>query len=139
MRSTRCAKRFPTEKCFAPRAVLCRRGDWKFPHFWAIAWLNREDYARAGFRMLPFPDAEGKETGLCAVQYSLPLIPLTLAFGLRAAHPLIYSLGAILLTGWLVSAAIRFWRQPTDVAARKLLKTTVMYLPLLLLLMILAF
>jgi protoheme IX farnesyltransferase len=110
---------------------------WQFPHFWSIAWLLREDYSRAGFRMLPFPDADGRATGLCVVQYSLPLIPLVAAFSFFATQKVAYIIFALILTAWMISAGVRFLRLPGDATARKVLRATVAYLPLLLLLMIL--
>lgn len=109
---------------------------WQFPHFWSIAWLLREDYSKAGFRMLPFPGAEGKATGLCIVQYTLPLIPLVAAFAMFESQRLPYLILAVALTAWLVLAGVKFWKHPTDETARKVLRATVTYLPLLLLLMI---
>lgn len=111
---------------------------WQFPHFWAIAWLLREDYSAAGFKMLPFPGADGKSTALCALQYSLPLLPLGIAFGLYLSYYWVFSFAAALLSLWVVYASFGFWRTPDNFAAKKLLRVSVLYLPALLLLMVIS-
>lgn len=109
---------------------------WQFPHFWSIAWLLRDDYEKAGFKMLPFPGADGRATGLCVVVYSLPLFPIVALFALFETQRVVYVIGAVLLTAWFVFAGVRFWNEPSDSNGRKVLRATVVYLPLLLLLMI---
>jgi protoheme IX farnesyltransferase len=112
---------------------------WQFPHFWAIAWLLREDYAAAGFRMLPFPGATGQQAGLCALQFTLPLFPLNafVALGIRDhVAAICYVIGAFILSAWMARASWRFWKDPSDANAKSVIKVSVLYLPLLLLLMI---
>lgn len=109
---------------------------WQFPHFWAIAWILREDYQLVGFRMLPYPSADGRATGLCSIQFSVPLIPLSLLYGAFIEYSIIYWVGATLLSGWVVFAAFQFWSRADDLSAKKLLRVSVLYLPLLLVLMI---
>lgn len=108
---------------------------WQFPHFWAIAWLNRHDYARAGFKMLPFPGAGGRRTGLQCLRYSLALIPVGIGFAAFVSHVAAYVLGAAALGLWLSLASGRFMMSASDGDARKLLHVTILYLPLMLLLM----
>lgn len=109
---------------------------WQFPHFWSIAWLLRDDYLKAGFKMLPFPGADGRATGLCVVLYSLPLFPLAASFAVFETQRIAYVIGAIALTAWFAFAGLRFWNDSSDSNARRVLRATVAYLPLLLLLMI---
>lgn len=109
---------------------------WQFPHFWAIAWLLREDYFAAGFKMLPFPGADGKSTALATLQYSLAAWPLSFAFSVFVLQPVVYVLGAFALNLWITLAAHRFWVSPGDAQAKKVLKASVVYLPLLLLLLV---
>lgn len=111
---------------------------WQFPHFWAIAWLNREDYSRAGFKMLPFPTAGGRRTGLQCLRYSLALVPVAVGFAAFVTHVAAYVLGAFALGLWLSHASARFMKSASDEDARRLLRVTIAYLPLMLLLMVLS-
>jgi heme o synthase len=110
---------------------------WQFPHFLAIAWMYREDYGRAGIRMLPVVEPEGRITGQQIVAYTLMLLPVSLLPFLLGISGRIYFYGAILLgTLFLlssISAAISKSRQQ----ARRLLLASVLYLPLLFGLMVL--
>ncbi len=108
---------------------------WQFPHFLAIAWLYREDYAAGGFLMLPVVDADGSLTSRQIVAYSIALIPLSLLptwLGMAGAW---YFLGALALSSWMLSAGLRIQRERTKPQAKRLLMTSVVYLPALLLLM----
>lgn len=112
---------------------------WQFPHFWAIAWLLRDDYEAAGFRMLPFPGATGQQAGLCALQFTLPLFPLNafVALGTGSATAAIcYIAGSFILNAWMTSASWRFWKDPSDANAKRVIRVSVLYLPLLLMFMI---
>ncbi len=110
---------------------------WQFPHFLAIAWIHREDYRRAGFRMLTAGDTRGRMTGCQAVSYALALIPAGLLPATIGLAGPFYSVGALLLGLVYVVAATRFWRDGTDLGARRLLKTSFLYLPAILLLLLL--
>ena len=121
---------------------------WQFPHFLAIAWIYREDYRRAGFRMLTAADERGRTTGCHAVSYALALVPaglLPATIGLAGPRTLsfaggpvpIYFAGALVLGLGYVMAAAQFWRDPTDLGARRLLRTSFVYLPAILLLLLL--
>jgi protoheme IX farnesyltransferase len=112
---------------------------WQFPHFLAIAWIYREDYRRAGFRMLTARDHRGRMTGGQAVSYALALVPaglLPATIGLAGGR--FYFAGALLLGLLYVSAAARFWRDASDLGARRLLRTSFVYLPAILLLLLLS-
>ncbi len=112
---------------------------WQFPHFLAIAWIHREDYRRAGFRMLTGDDHGGRMTGCQAVSYALTLIPaglLPATIGLAEGG--IYFAGALALGLFYVAAAVRFWRDASDLRARRLLRTSLVYLPAILLLLLLS-
>lgn len=105
---------------------------WQFPHFLAIAWIHREDYARGGHRMLPGVDPEGILTGRQATTYALALIPcglLPTAIGLAGGF---YFLGALIFGGMYLVSAVRFWSDVNDTNARKLLRTSILYLPAIL-------
>jgi len=105
---------------------------WQLPHFLAIAWLYREDYARAGFVMLPVRDPDGIRTGRSAVSHTLGLLPVSLAPFLLGMAGAVYVFGAMLLGGVFIGLAIRFSRELTDRRARQLFFYSILYLPLLL-------
>jgi len=103
---------------------------WTPPHFWALALYRSDDYARAGVPMLPVV-AGKRETRRQILMYSVALWPLTLApWWLGHAGPL-YGVGAAGLSGLLVLAAIRVWRDTGDRAARQLFAYSILYLFLL--------
>jgi protoheme IX farnesyltransferase len=110
---------------------------WQFPHFLAIAWMYREDYARAGVLMLPVVEPEGRLTSRQIVGFTAALLPVSLvpvALGL-SGH--VYLAGAMVLGLLFLAVSIGAARARTNVYARRLLQASVIYLPLLLLLMVL--
>ncbi len=117
---------------------------WQFPHFLSIAWLYREDYARADIRMLPVVEPDGRSTARDIMGYSVALIPATLVPTVMGMAGRIYFAGALLLgLGMLgIAARLAAAKQPASAPqskrfARQLLQATVFYLPLLFALMML--
>ena len=109
---------------------------WQVPHFMAIAWIYREEYAKAGFKMLPVLDPEGKRTGRQAVNHAWALLLVSLwPFVLRIVGP-IYLSGALLLGAGFLWFALQFSRQLNQSRARQLFYASILYLPLLLGLMV---
>ena len=109
---------------------------WQIPHFLAIAWLYREQYEKAGFVMLPSVDADGSRTGRQAVSHTLGLLTVSLLpFALRLAGPA-YLLGALILGLLFLGCAILFSLQLSRTRARQLFLASVLYLPLLLVVMV---
>src|SRR5215471_9773376 len=105
---------------------------WQLPHFLAIAWVYRNDYARAGFKMLPVVDPAGHRTGRQAVWHTLGLLPVSLCpFLFHLAGP-IYLAGALVLGMTFLWFAIQFSRHLTVPRARQLFLVSIAYLPLLL-------
>jgi len=113
---------------------------WQFPHFMAIAWLYREQYRRAGLKMLTVVDPTGLRAGAQAALAALALLPVSLIPVLTpmAGNVYIYFAGAMLLGVWQVACAFWFFATLSDTSARRLLRTTLVYLPGLLILMTLA-
>lgn len=110
---------------------------WQFPHFLAIAWIHRDDYRRAGVHMLPHHDPCGILTARQSAWHALVLIPASLlptAIGL--AGP-VYFAGALLLGAWYLLSAVQFWRNVSDATARRMLRVSFLYLPVVLLLLVL--
>lgn len=111
---------------------------WQLPHFLALAWLCRDDYRRAGLRMLSVADDGGQETFRYAALYALALIPVSLApVPLGLAGPL-YFAGALLLSGWFTWAAAAAALRTSRQAANRLFGVSLVYLPALLSLMVLS-
>ncbi|MEL6907550.1 MAG: heme o synthase [Planctomycetota bacterium] len=104
---------------------------WQFPHFMAIAWMYREDYARAGHRMVASePNSEGM-AGRYALLYSLSIVPVTLMPALSGMAGAAYVIGALLLGVFYIVPSIRFAREENLANARKLLLVSIIYLPAL--------
>src|SRR5712671_5511426 len=110
---------------------------WQLPHFLAIAWMYREEYARAGFKMLPIIDPQGHRTGRQAVSHTLGLLPVSLAPFLFHLTGPVYLAGALVLGSVFLWFAIQFSRHLTVPRARQLFYASILYLPLLLALMVL--
>jgi len=112
---------------------------WQFPHFMAIAWLYREDYARAGIRMLPVVQPDGWSTVVEALFYAVVMIPVSLLPWRLGMAGTVYAIPASLLGLFYLAYTIRFTRilrttseTESRMVARDLLKVSVIYLPLLL-------
>lgn len=110
---------------------------WQLPHFLAIAWMYREEYAKAGFKMLPIIDPEGQRTGRQAVSHTLGLLPVSLCPFLFHVTGAIYFFGALVLGLVFLWYAIQFARYMTIPRARQLFFVSILYLPLLLVMMVL--
>jgi len=106
---------------------------WQFPHFLAIAWLYREDYARANLRMLPSGSPQGLLTGIAAVIYALVLLPVSLMPAQLVLAGDVYFWIALALGVVYLWSAVRFLIQQNNERARLLLFTSLIYLPVLLL------
>jgi len=105
---------------------------WQLPHFLAIAWMYREDYARAGFAMVAVSDPDGSRTSSRAFWHTLGLLPVSLfPFALRLAGPW------YLAGGLFIASAVQFRREVCHARARRLFYVSILYLPLLLGLMVL--
>ncbi|HVU65427.1 MAG TPA: protoheme IX farnesyltransferase [Phycisphaerales bacterium] len=115
---------------------------WQIPHFLAIAWMYRDDYAKGGYRMLPISDPDGHCTASTILLWAILLIPATLAPALVLRSPLGSTLGwttvAVALgTGTVyVWLAARLWRSRSLKDARRVFFASIMHLPLLLMVMV---
>jgi heme o synthase len=110
---------------------------WQLPHFMAIAWIYREDYARAGFKMLPIVDPEGRQTAAQATCHAFGLIPVSLFPSLLQVTGVVYFVGALILGAGFLFFAIQFSRALTAERAKRLFLASIVYLPLLLGLLVL--
>ncbi len=109
---------------------------WQLPHFLAIAWIYREDYARAGFPMLPVIEPDGRSTGRQATLYCAALLPVSLAPTLIGMTGTGYFVAALILTLLFLGLTLRFARTRTIPDARRLFFGSIIYLPVLWILMI---
>lgn len=110
---------------------------WQFPHFLSIAWMYREDYARAGFKMLPVIDPEGKRVTRQIVAFNLILIPLSALTTWTGLTGTVYLVVALTLGIFYLRSGAALALQPTTANARRLLLASVLYLPALMLAMVL--
>jgi protoheme IX farnesyltransferase len=109
---------------------------WQMPHFLAIAWMYREDYKRAGFPLLPIVEPDGGSTGRQAVIYAAALLPLSLAPTAAAMTGNLYLAGAAVMSLAFLALAGRFAWLRTTKDARRLFFGSILYLPLLWILMV---
>jgi protoheme IX farnesyltransferase len=110
---------------------------WQVPHFLAIAWIYREDYARAGLKMLPVLDERGSITGRQMVSYALALIPISLLPAFWGFAGPFYLVGAVVLGAGFVGSCLGFVRTHSQTEARRVLRSSLLYLPALMVLLLL--
>jgi protoheme IX farnesyltransferase len=109
---------------------------WQMPHFLAIAWMYREDYKRAGFPLLPIVEPDGGSTGRQSVIYAAALLPISLAPTAAGMTGNVYLAGAAVMGIGFLALAARFAWLRTTVDARHLFFGSILYLPLLWILMV---
>jgi len=109
---------------------------WQLPHFLAIAWMFRDDYGRAGFPLLPVVEPDGRSTGRQALLYAAALIPLSLVPTLMGLTGEVYFAAALVLGLAFLALTVRFARSRTVRDARRLFFSSIIYLPLIWILMI---
>jgi protoheme IX farnesyltransferase len=110
---------------------------WQFPHFMAIAWMYREDYNRAGYRVLPRGELGASFTASQAMVPLLVLVPLSLTPVLLGQAGLAYLAAALVLGAGFIYRADRLAVQRTNAMARRLLFASIIYLPLIFILLVL--
>ena len=110
---------------------------WQFPHFLAIAWMYRDQYAKAGILMLPVVEPSGRITGRQIVLFTLMLVPVSFAPFFLGFAGIIYLIAAAILGSVFLWSSISAARSKTNESARRLLYASVIYLPLLFLILVL--
>lgn len=110
---------------------------WQLPHFFAIAWMYREDYARAGFQMVSSDDETGARSASQSVLFCIVLLLVSGIPAFLGVVSSIYLAVELVLNGLFIFAAMRFLRTQAAADARKLFLTSIVYLPLLLLALVL--
>ena len=105
---------------------------WQFPHFWAIAWIGHEDYEKAGMKMLPGNGKVGYFTAAQCVLYSAILIPLSALPMVAGIGGWISVVGLLLAGSWLLYNSALFFKDNSDLNARKVMFASFVYLPVVL-------
>jgi protoheme IX farnesyltransferase len=109
---------------------------WQLPHFMAISWLYREDYARGGFVMTSTIDAQGRSVARQAILYTLALLPVSFAPAFLGMNGVVYLIGAVLAGGALLAATIRFFFERDTKNARSVFMISNLYLLTVMLLLV---
>jgi protoheme IX farnesyltransferase len=109
---------------------------WQVPHFLSLAWLYRADYERGGFRMMPSIDRDGNLTGRLAVLYAAALLPITAALSWTGLSGTVFLVSSQLLGVGFALVGWAFLRLRSQTAARRLFLASIVYLPLLMVLMV---
>jgi len=105
---------------------------WQLPHFFAIAWMYRDDYSRAGFRMISSDDRSGERSASQSVFFCILLLVIAGLPAFLGIVTLLYLAIELALSGLFIAVAMRFLKERTAGAARLLFVTSIVYLPLLL-------
>lgn len=109
---------------------------WQFPHFLAIAWMYREDYARAGIMMLPVVEPDGMSTRRQIILYASTLIPVSVFPVLLGMSGKVYLIGALILGVWFLYTGVRVAFDLSNTRARHVLVASIVYLPAIYMLMV---
>lgn len=107
--------------------LLC----WQMPHFLALAWMYRKDYGRGGFAMLPAVDRSGAATAGLSVGFCACTVGLSLALASEPELGAAYMVAASISGALFLHPAVRFWTTRSNTDARRLLKASVLYIPVL--------
>jgi heme o synthase len=109
---------------------------WQMPHFYALAWIYREDYRRAGFRMLTVVDGTGARAARHTMMFTAALIPISVLPTLLGVAGDIYLVGAVVLGLGFLALTTSMLRKPNERIAWRIFTGSIIYLPILLLLMV---
>lgn len=109
---------------------------WQHPHFYSIAWLYRDDYRQAGFKMLSVVDPTGRRVFRQAILFSLVLIPVSMSLTWLDITGSFYMFGAVVAGAGMLASSVMLWNSRTALSARRVLLASVFYLPALLVLIV---
>jgi len=109
---------------------------WQLPHFFAIAWIYKDEYARAGFKMLPAVDPDGSRTAQQSISHTIGLLLVSLYPFVMHLAGMGYLVAAVLLGAFYLWRAIQFGRRLDIASARGLFLASIIYLPLLLVILV---
>ena len=106
---------------------------WQFPHFWAIAWIAHSDYAKAGFKLLPSNEGPTKYSAIQAIIYSLLLLPVGVLPYFTGMSGIVSLVVVLIANLFMVGQCVRLYREMTVKAARRVMFSSYIYLPVVLL------
>lgn len=109
---------------------------WQLPHFFAIGWRHREDYAKAGVVILPVVDPTGRSTARQTLLWTAVLLPISLLPSLVGTAGFVYAFGAFAMTLLFLSTSLKFAREVSDGRARSLFLASIAWLPAVLALLV---
>lgn len=109
---------------------------WQHPHFFAIAWMYRDDFERGGLKMLPVVKPDGKIMFVQVMSFSLILIPVSMLLTVIGLSGWIYTVGALFLGLAMLAGSAAFTLQQTHASAKRVFRISLIYLPMLLLLIL---
>lgn len=109
---------------------------WQLPHFLALAWMYRDDYARGGFAMLPVKDPDGRVTTQVVVLTSLMLLPIMLIAALLDMTGWVATIGSTMLGAWMLWLAVRFHLSRDRQSARRVFLASIVYLSIVMVLLV---
>jgi len=111
---------------------------WQVPHFLALAWKYREDYARGGYRVLPVVDPSGVSTGRTSFVWTIIMVACSLVplWAMQPQVGVLYGIAAVVGGIFMLWLSIRLMREHSDLNARKLFLGSIAYLPLVLMLLV---
>ena len=105
---------------------------WQFPHFFSLAWLNREGYAKGGHQMVPCNDPTGARTAALIRNYTAAMVPLPMLSAYAGLTTHMWSIEATIVHAYWLYQAQKFVQNPTNGNARKVFRTSLWYLPVVL-------
>jgi len=106
---------------------------WQFPHFWAIAWIVHTDYSKAGFKLLPSNEGPTKYSAIQAIIYSLLLLPVGVLPYFAGMSGIVSLVIVLIANFFMVGQCVRLYREMTVKAARRVMFSSYIYLPVVLL------
>lgn len=106
---------------------------WQFPHFWAIAWIAHKDYSNAGFKLMPSVEGPTKYSAIQSIIYSLVLIPVGTLPYLVGMSGMMSFVIVLIANLYMLLQSVRLYREMEKKAARRVMFTSYIYLPLVLL------
>lgn len=109
---------------------------WQIPHFLALAWMYRRDYASGGYKMLPVADESGQQTARITVVWAFLMLPASLSIVWLRLAGFAYAATSVLAGLWLIWLAFKFLNDKKDQSSRKLFFASITYLPIVLLVMV---
>ncbi len=112
---------------------------WQFPHFWSIAWIWDEEYSKAGYKLLPLGKGKTYTNAFITFLSSLTLIPLIIYLYINYDINIIYFIAIVILTLLFNYKAYLFFKKPDTVEAKKMMVQSVIYLPIVQIIFVLAF